>query len=220
MFRIFVVGLIIASGQTSMTFNIPGGKETFIFDSAKIRPAEMRKFARLSPEISATPQGFVGFSLEDCLKKDSRYRSCGKVKPSGPAFRHNAQVNLNHNLQLLRTLTTTKYPEALSPVVTYLRENLEFFQWRQTQRLRFARDMNSRALKENFRGFNAATQCASVIAKIDQVASKTKKQELVLTEWGDCVNSYVRRRYGEYPIDAWKRFLALYDIKDDVRMYE
>jgi hypothetical protein len=71
-------------------------------------------------------------------------------------------------------------------------------------------------LRQRYEDADPARDCGSVIHDVARAGSPDARFDLVVLRWHNCVNNEFRRKLGEYPMPAWKKFLSAWRINERV----
>lgn len=226
-----LAGLIASAGGGSkapaetvtLTFSTdPGGwGDVFklTFDTKRIPESEIKTLVLISPHFAG--QTAISRNLELCEQPHPQYFPCGSGDLHYAHFFDNARVNLDIATKQLAYLETLKYPKELKPVVQYEKKSLSFSRWLEQTRYEFYKSWDTRVLKRKYQGLDLSVLCSSQIGQIELAGSKDEKFELAKNEWRNCVLNASFKLFGSYPgggypMDAWKRFLKAYGIKEQL----
>jgi hypothetical protein len=188
------------------------GKYILTFDPSRISRAQLKKLYELSPQLYwrlALPP-----DLHLCVKGDREYLPCGTRNLADPNFLANAEVNLRKGHRILQSLENLPFPPELAPVVEYVKRSAAFVVCLQKSQLAFYTTWDPTALLAVCNGINPAAECPSILDRMNSLDSKWDKYNQAGYALHNCINGAFRKRLGEYPIDAWQRFLAAYGIKE------
>lgn len=214
---VFAIAQSTAPAKTiTLAFTNPNGTGDvykLTFDTESISQDQLRALVAVSPHFAA--YSAIAPSLEDCAEEDGRYyHPCGPGDLSDPNFFRNAQVNLNVSSERLASLDTLYHPEELEPVVDYEKKMLSFSVWLQQTRYEFYLSWNTDVLKTKYQALDSSRACAPAITQIEQAKSEAEKYKLARFNWHNCVLDAFRKQGGKYPLDAWRRFLNDYGIRE------
>lgn len=215
-----VVGLLALAGspaagrEITLEFVNPSGNPyKMTFDPERIPESEVRALVYISPYFEAD-EFSVPLWLEVCIRGDPHYFECGSCDLGDPNFFKNARVNLDIDRERLNFLDVVKHPKELDPVIDYEKRALSFALWLQQTRYDFLQSWKTEVLARKYQGFDPSSACADQIARIEQATSPQAKYQLATYGWDNCaINFWAPFR--KYPLDAWKRFLKRYGIKEE-----
>ncbi len=192
------------------------GEYHLAFDDRRTPEAEVRALVVLSPHLAGWNSLAVAPRLERCVVGDAAYLECSTRSPQSPSFLWNARVNLERGGTALTHLRGLRTPAELEPVRTWLQRSLTFSLWLEETKLEFFRTGDAAVLRRRYEDVDPGRDCGSIVAAIAQAGSPDAQFDLVVLGWHNCVNNQYRRRLGEYPLPAWKRFLAAWRITERV----
>ncbi len=188
------------------------------FDPARVQAASVRRWMKLSQDMASENYYLVPETLEQCVKEDRRYHSCGERADSLDFS--NAEVSLQRIRNRIQELDPKHYPRELAEVVVYLKRVQVFFLWRESQRLAYLRNGNVSVLESRFEDLDPKRACGQVIDQIRGSTNKEDAAKLARGEWANCVWFAQRERLGPYPKHAWQSFLSTYGIQEHIRWRE
>jgi hypothetical protein len=192
------------------------GEYQLAFDDQRTSESEVRALAILSPHLAGWTSLAVTPRLERCVVGDAAYLDCRGRSPQSPTFLWNARVNLERGGAALNHLRGLRSPPELEPVVTWLQRSLSFSLWLEETKLEFFRTADVAVLRRGYEDIDPGRDCGPIIGDIARAGSADAQFDLVALRWHNCVNSQYRRKLGEYPMPAWKRFLSAWRIKERV----
>jgi hypothetical protein len=186
-----LLALPAAAGATQQRLVFPTllGEYHLAFDDTRTSEADVRVLVVLSPHLAGWNSLAVAPRLERCVVGDPAYVDCRSRSPQSANFLWNARVNLERGGAAPSQLRGLRTPAEQEPVVTWLQRSLTFSLWLEETKLEFFR-----------------TGDGSPDAQFD----------LVVLRWHNCVNNQFRRKLGEYPMPAWKKFLSAWRINERV----
>jgi len=190
------------------------GEYALDFDDARIDEATLRRLVALSPHLAGWQSQAVAPRLELCVAGDPAYLECGARTPEAPNFLWNARVNLDSAARAVKALREARHPAELEPVVAWLSRSLAFSLWLEETRLDYYRTWNPAALRRRYEDVDAAAVCRGPLAALAAAATPAARHHLAAHDWHNCVNDAYRRRLGDYPLDAWERFLRANGITE------
>jgi hypothetical protein len=202
--------------QRTITVSVVTGRDRITFDSARMSEKEVRRWIRLSPNISNSNSYLVPESLDLCIEKYPEYRECGARDWTAKNFIFNANVNLQKIRERIKELDEAAYPRELRRVVSYLKTIQEDNLFFQSQLLRFVQEGQTETLATSFDGIDPRPVCSAEIARIRTAPGKDAAYRLASKEWWNCVNHALRAKVGKYPEADWKEFLNRYSIREQL----
>ena len=205
-----------SGNQRTITVSVVAGRDRITFDTARMSEEEVRRWTRLSPNISNSNSYLVPESLQLCIAGHPEYRECGTRDWKATNFVFNANVNLQKIRERIKELDEALYPRELQRVVAYLKTIQEDDLFFQSQLLKFVQDERTENLGTSFDGIDPSQQCSGEIAKIRNVLDKDASYKLAYYGWGNCVNRALRSKIGKYPEADWKEFLNRYSIREQL----
>ena len=207
-----------AAGATQQRLVFPTllGEYHLAFDDTRTSEAEVRALVVLSPHLAGWNSLAVAPRLERCVVGDPAYLDCRGRSPQSPNFLWNARVNLERGGAALTQLRGLRTPAELEPVVTWLQRSLTFSLWLEETKLEFFRAGDVAVLRQRYEDVDPARDCGAVINDIARAGSPDAQFDLVVLRWHNCVNNQFRRKLGEYPMPAWKKFLSAWRINERV----
>jgi hypothetical protein len=184
-----------------------------IFDDSKLQEQDVLRWFRLSPTVAAYNGYLVPPSISDCPVKDRRYVDCGK-RPVIP-LPANAQVNIARIEAVLEDLRNGDYPVELEEPRAYLTEVQEFFLWRNKVLFEFMGTGKPEVLEAVRGSLDPSTSCEAVLGKIRAEPTAEGRFRLASVDWANCVWNAELPKLGDYPKEAWQKFLAKYSIREE-----
>lgn len=211
---LFIVCALASSADPQWTIRIPcaGDIDEVTFDSSQLSPAEVERWMQLSPEVSRYNHYRFPEKFEQCPLDDPQYEGCGKEQVR--VNLHNARLNLDKIQHRIRDLDPKRYPAELSEVVLYLRAIQSFSLQAETQRLAFATTGDASALESQFDDINPKLVCGTILERIRSAKREAEASALSWADWSNCVSNGEIKRIGEYPTEAWEKFLAAHGIRE------
>jgi hypothetical protein len=197
----------------TLVFTTLYGEYHLAFDDTRIGESDLRALAVLSPHLAGWTSLAVAPRLERCVAGESAYLACTRASDS-PRFLWNARVNLDAGAATLRRLGELRAPAELEPVLAWLRRSLAFSLWLEETKLEFYRSRDVTVLARRYENAEPARGCAPALAAVDRALSRQAQDDLVALDWHNCVNDLGRRDIAGYPLPAWRRFLAAWDITE------
>jgi hypothetical protein len=192
------------------------GEYQLAFDDKRTSEADVRALVTLSPHLAGWNSLAVAPRLERCVVDDPAYLDCRSRSPQSPNFLWNARVNLERGNNALAYLRGLRPPPELEPVVTWLTRSLTFSLWLEETKLEYLRSGDVAALRRRYEDVDPTRDCGEIIGEIARTSSADARFDLVVLRWHNCVNSQFRRKLGEYPLPAWKKFLSAWRINERV----
>jgi hypothetical protein len=192
------------------------GEYQLAFDDKRTAESDVRALVILSPHLAGWTSLAVAPRLERCVVGDPAYLDCRTRSPQSPSFLWNARVNLERGNAALTHLRGLRTPPELEPVVTWLQRSLTFSLWLEETKLEFFRSGDVAVLRRSYEDVDPGRDCGPVITEIARAPSPDAQFDLVVLRWHNCVNNQFRRKLGEYPLPAWKRFLSAWRINERV----
>ncbi len=192
------------------------GEYHLAFDDKRTPESEVRALVILSPHLAGWNSLAVAPRLERCVVDDPAYLDCRTRSPQSPSFLWNARVNLERGGAALSHLRGLRAPAELEPVVTWLQRSLTFSLWLEETKLEFFRAGDVAVLRRRYEDVDPGRECGPIIGDIARAGSPDAQFDLVVLRWHNCVNNQYRRKLGEYPMPAWKRFLTAWRINERV----
>jgi len=202
--------------QRTITVPVVTGRDRITFDTARMSEKEVRRWIRLSPNISNSNSYLVPESLVLCIEKYPEYRECGTRDWTAKNFIFNANVNLQKIRDRIKELDEALYPRELRRVVSYFKTIQEDNLFFQSQLLKFVQDGRTESLATSFDGIDPGQQCSDEISRIHTVPDKDAAYRFASREWQNCVNHALRAKVGKYPEVDWKEFLNRYSIREEL----
>jgi|SRR5712692_3056813 len=204
-----------SGSQRTITVSVLTGHDRITFNTARLSEKEVRRWIRLSPNISNSNGYLVPESLELCIEGHPEYRECGTRDWKAKNFIFNANVNLQKTRERIKELDEASYPLELRRVVSYLKTIQEDDLFFQSQLLKFVQDGRTENLGTSFDGIDPGQQCSAEIVKICNASDKDASYRLAYYGWWSCVNRALRAKIGKYPEADWKEFLHRYSIREE-----
>lgn len=192
------------------------GEYQLAFDDKRTSEADVRTLVTLSPHLAGWNSLAVAPRLERCVVDDPAYLDCRSRSPQSPNFLWNARVNLERGNNALAYLRGLRPPPELEPVVTWLTRSLTFSLWLEETKLEYLRSGDVAALRRRYEDVDPTRDCGEIIGEIARTSSADARFDLVVLRWHNCVNNQFRRKLGEYPLPAWKKFLSAWRINERV----
>ena len=213
-----LLALPAAAGATQQRLVFPTllGEYHLAFDDTRTSEADVRALVVLSPHLAGWNSLAVAPRLERCVVGDPAYLDCRNRSPQSANFLWNARVNLERGGAALTQLRGLRPPAELEPVVSWLQRSLTFSLWLEETKLEFFRTGDVAVLRQRYEDVDPARDCGAVITDVARAGSPDAQFDLVVLRWHNCVNNQFRRKLGEYPIHAWKKFLAAWRINERV----
>jgi hypothetical protein len=184
------------------------------YNDQRVSEAELREVAILSPHLAGWTSLAVAPRLERCVVDDPAYMQCGSRAPTSPTFLWNARVNLDRGAATLTRLRGLRVPPELEPVTGWLQRSLTFSLWLEETKLEFVRSADVSVLRRRYEDVDLGRDCGSAANEAVRELSSKAQFDVVVLRWHNCVNSLFRRRLGEYPMGAWRRFLSAWQITE------
>ena len=204
-----------SGSQRTITIPVSIGHDRITFNTARISEEQVRRWIRLSPNVSASNNYLVPEPLQLCIEGHPEYRECGTRNWTAKNFIFNANVNLQKIRDRVKQLDGASHPQELGRVVSYFRtiqdDNLFF----QSQLLKFVEEGRIESLTTSFDGIDPGQQCSAEIVRIRGASEKDAAYKLAFHDWWSCVNGSLRAKIGKYPQAEWKEFLRQYSIRED-----
>jgi hypothetical protein len=208
---------VAAAAETQrLVFPTLLGEYQLAFDDKRTPEAEVRTLVSLSPHLAGWNSLAVAPRLERCVVDDPAYLDCRSRSPQSANFLWNARVNLERGNAALTYLRSLRPPPELEPVVTWLQRSLTFSLWLEETKLEFFRTADVAVLRRRYEDVDPARDCGGVINDVTRAGSPDAQFDLVVLRWHNCVNNQFRRKLGEYPLPAWKKFLSAWRINERV----
>jgi hypothetical protein len=213
-----LLALPAAAGAETQRLVFPTllGEYQLAFDDKRTSASDVRALVILSPHLAGWNSLAVAPRLERCVVGDPAYLDCRTRSPQSPSFLWNARVNLERGGAALNHLRSLRTPAELEPVVTWLQRSLTFSLWLEETKLEFFRTGDVAVLRRRYEDVDPSRECGSIINDIARAGSADVQFDLVVLRWHNCVNNQFRRKLGEYPMPAWKRFLSAWRINERV----
>lgn len=208
--------LVAQAAPTAVTFPTLRGEYTLTVDGDAFTEGELRSLAMLSPYLYGWRSHAVAPRLELCLTDDPAYLDCGARSLEAKNYFWNARVNLDRGARELDALQRLRYPEELEPVVAHLLRSLAFSLWLEETRFAYYHSWDAAVLRRTWEGIEPGAACRTVFERLEQTATREERYRLAVHDWHNCVNDAFRRRLGEYPLEAWQRFLRAHGIEERV----
>jgi hypothetical protein len=215
---VMLLALPVAAGAETQRLVFPTllGEYQLAFDDKRTPEAEVRTLVSLSPHLAGWNSLAVAPRLERCVVDDPAYLDCRSRSPQSANFLWNARVNLERGNAALTYLRGLRPPPELEPVVTWLQRSLTFSLWLEETKLEFFRSGDIAVLRRRYEDVDPGRDCGGAINDVARAGSPDAQFDLVVLRWHNCVNSQFRRKLGEYPLPAWKKFLAAWRINERV----
>jgi hypothetical protein len=207
---------VAGAAQQRLIFPTLLGEYQLAFDDSRTSEADVRALVVLSPHLAGWTSLAVAPRLERCVVGDPAYLDCRSRSPQSANFLWNARVNLDRGGAALTQLRSLRAPTELEPVVTWLQRSLTFSLWLEETKLEFFRSGDLAVLRRRYEDVDPGRDCSGVINDIAGAGSPDNQFDLVVLRWHNCVNNQYRGKLGEYPLPAWKRFLASWRINERV----
>jgi hypothetical protein len=207
-----------ADSESQHTITVPVliGHDRITFNTGRMTEKEVRRWIRLSPNISNSNSYLVPESLQLCVERYPEYSECGTRDWTAKNFTFNANVNLQKMRERIRELDAASYPRELRRVVSYLKTIQEDNLFFQSQLLKFVQDWRTENLATPFDGIDPGQQCSAEIVRIRTAPDKDAAYRLASKEWWNCVNHVLRAKVGNYPEADWSEFLHQYSIREEL----
>jgi hypothetical protein len=190
------------------------GEYHLLFDDRRVPESDVRALVVLSPHLAGWTSLAVAPRLERCVVGDPAYLQCGSRSPRSHTFLWNARVNLERGAAALTHLRGLRVPPELEPVALWLQRSLAFSLWLEETKLEYFRTGDTAVLRRRYEDLDPGRECAGAVADVGRAPSADTQFDLVVLPWHNCVNARFRRRLGDYPIAAWKSFLAAWRITE------
>ena len=220
--------------QKTLTFRTDDTDYAVSFDSSKIPEQDMRNLIILSPVVTnyagipgmenlwavgsttgtVHDKALVPLPLELCLKDQPAYTNCDQNEVGSPNFLRNASVNLEKSKRGLVWLRGLQYPKELEPVIAFLERNLAFSLSIEESTFKYYSTWDDKALTETQDDVHPGALCPDVLKSLRAAKTEKEKYAIVRTQWAPCVAQPTLRGLGQYPTDAWNKFLQDYGIKE------
>jgi len=201
-----------AASQRTIEIATLSGKYLVTYDSARFPEQDVRRWMNLA-ENGPDYSYLVPEWLELCDKMDSEYQECRTRGWRANNFVHNANVNLRHIRERIKTLDESSYPHELGPVVAYLKTIQETQLFFESQRLLYIQEGQPARLAVSFGGIDARSQCSAEISAVSSAPDRDTAYKIASLKWRNCVNKTLRQKIGPYPETAWKEFLTHHGIR-------
>jgi hypothetical protein len=206
--------LAAAAEQQQIVFPTLLGEYQLVFDDRRAPEADVRALMVLSPHLAGWTSLAVAPRLERCVVDDPAYLACGSRSPQSHTFLWNARVNLERGTAALAQLRGLRVPPELEPVSQWLQRSLAFSLWLEETKLEFFRGGDVAVLRRPYEDLDTGRACSAAVSDIARASSPDAQFDLVVLPWHNCVNHQFRRRLGEYPMSAWRRFLSAWKITE------
>jgi hypothetical protein len=184
------------------------------YNDRRVSETDLRQMAILSPHLAGWNSLAVAPRLERCVVDDPAFLQCGSRSPKSHAFLWNARVNLDRGAAALARLRELRVAPELEPVSTWLQRSLAFSLWLEETKLEFFGSADVSVLRRRYEDVDLGRDCGPAANDAARASSPDAQFDLVTLRWHNCVNSLFRRRLGEYPMGAWKRFLSAWQITE------
>ena len=141
-----------------------------------------------------------------------------ELDPGASATERATQADAAHNVLRVSEWKTHElqpgsFPPELAPVVSFLRQERELWEWVESRELAYFEGGDATVLSENHGDLSPVRCCPGILDRI-RGAKKIEATRLVRFDWHNCVLRAGRRLIGEYPKAAWEDFLKHYGIKE------
>jgi len=137
-----------------------------------------------------------------------------KSQPDSSGLRQ-LRKDIDASQQIIDDLDPGKYPQELSAVVTYLREQQSFWVWQAKEELNFLQSGEVPALV--FNNLDMNQKCGRVIDRMRNARSAEQACNLTIFEWQNCTLG-AREKLGKYPKAQWDSFLKSRGIHERLIM--
>jgi hypothetical protein len=216
-----IIALLVAypwlvGSERTITVPTAVGQDRITFNTIRVSEEQVRRWIRLSPNVSPSNNYLVPESLRLCIEGHPEYRECGSRDWTAKNFVFNANVNLQKIRDRIKELDESSYPRELRRVVSYLRTIQEDNLFFGSQLLEFVQNENIETLATSFDGIDPGQQCSADIARIRANSDKGAAYGLAFHDWWNCVNRSLRAKVGKYPEADWQEFLRQYSIHEKV----
>src|SRR6266403_2400389 len=151
-----------SGNQRTITVSVVAGRDRITFDTARMSEEEVRRWMRLSPNISNSNSYLVPESLQLCIAGHPEYRDCGTRDWTARNFIFNANVNLQKIRDRTKELNEGLYPQELRSVLSYLKTIQGDTLFFQSQLLKFVEDGRTENLTTSL---TALTPASNVLLK-------------------------------------------------------
>ena len=202
--------------QRTIVIPTDTGKVKITFDTTRVSENELRRWMRLSHNVSTSNSYELPEWIQLCIKGDPDYRECGTRDWMAKNFSYNANVNLQKIQKRIKELDEASYPPELRELVSYMKKIQEDQLFFQGQELKFYENWQTDDLATQFDGIDPGRQCSAEIRRIGSTPDKQTAYNLVYKQWWNCVNHALRANAGEYPEAAWQNFLLKFSIREEL----
>lgn len=134
-------------------------------------------------------------------------------------FLRNARTNLENGRKELGDLKGERLPESLEPVRRFLLDNLATALAMEEARYRYIATGAVAPLKAILERYCAARQ-PELMQRLADAPDAETRRELSQLEWHNAVWKCYAAPPRKYPLEAWKRFLNRYGVRETARLLE
>ena len=216
MLPLLVVFLWLVPSERTITIPVVVGHDRITFNTSRTSEEEVRRWIRLSPNVSTSNSYLVPESLQLCIEGHPEYRDCGTRDWTARNFIFNANVNLQKIRDRTKELNEGLYPQELRSVLSYLKTIQGDTLFFQSQLLKFVEDGRTENLTTSFDGIDPGQQCSAEILRTRNAPDKDASYKLASHSWWNCVSRALRSKVGKCPEANWKEFLRQYSIHEEL----
>jgi len=206
--------LLIAAAAQETTIQIQLSSEEIdevSFDATRVSAADVGRWIQLSEE---GPYAQADFGPGLCF-----------IVPPAESTRKQKEIDCAQTRQVkirqrISELDEDYYPGELADVVSYLKRQLSFLLWLDSQELAFAKTGDMGALQSPFDEIDPKSTCSTILEGIRNAKDKKIAWHLAFFDWHSCVSRASGKRTGPYPKNAWQSFLASYSIREHIKSTE
>jgi len=181
------------------------------FDATRVSGTDVRRWILLS---EYGPYSAADYSIQPCAWVPPR-ESARTQKEIQHA--HVAQSKLRNRISVL---DEAHYPAELAEVVSYLKRQRSFWLWLDSQVLAFVETGDLGALQMACDEIDPQNSCSAILERIRNAKDQKEAWHLACHDWHNCVLTAGYKRFGPYPTNAWRSFLAAYGIREHIKSTE
>jgi hypothetical protein len=208
----YLVACPTATGAATVVVPTIEGEVRLHHHPKRISEERLRELILLAPY---EPSTFIPPSLEQCVETDPAYHMCGTRTPTDPSFLYNAEINLRRGRDMLDAIDRLAPPLALMAAVDYIRDEIEFYVCLHEAELAYYRGDNA-ALHVRCGGVEALAACPDLVAQSMTTRALVDRHGVAGYAWHNCINDEFREMRDAYPLDAWRDFLELFGIDEEI----
>lgn len=212
LFCLFLLPPLFA-GAATLSIRALQGEYVLTFDASRVSEARIKRLYRVAPEMYS--EIAIPPTLEMCVEGDPEYLPCGTRNLAAPNFFRSAETNLRKGRRILKSLSNLKPPPELEPVARYVKKSVAFYLCIDEKRLAYYRSWDPSVLAGACEGVDATLECLGVLEGLKAMSSMGSKYNEAQFALRSCMNMPFRKQLGEYPLEAWQRFLTTSGIQEE-----